>query len=475
MIEDDLRGVHEIAELRLPDHQAVRAVEAVAVFKAERAGFAERAVVNIHGRLAGREMLQRHERIADLLVVKNRVALAEGAAARVLPGQADAHARRGQRGEGEGFGGGPVERMFAVGHFAARLQSVHQLGMRAKSGGQFGELAEQLGKFFNFNAGVRFVGRFWAAGVIVPEAATFGSCFTFIGVGGLQLLLQPGPAFGEDFIGLFARDVFEFEQMFKVAFTDVRAPGDFMVEERLRERRLIGLIVAEAAVAIHVNEDVRLEFRAEIHRDLHDLGDGFRVFAVHMKDRHLQHPRNVGRINGRAAFARRRGETDLVVDDHMNHAADGIAGKLAQVEGFLDDAFAGKRRVAVNEKAERLAAIAVAQAILMRAHTAEHDGIHKLQMAWVEAQREMDFSAVGRRPIAAVAEVMFHVAASLPQLRLGVGEFAENFAGIFSDDVGQHVKPAAMSHADDDVGRALMAGFFNDEVEQGQKRFAAFE
>ena len=111
----------------------------------------------------------------------------------------------------------------------------------------------------------------------------------------------------------------------------------------------------------------------------------------------------------------------------------------------------------------------------MRAHAAEHDGIYKFQMARIEAKREMNFPAIAHRPIAAVAEMIFHVAAFRPQFRLGVGEFLENFAGIFADDVRQHVEPAAMAHADDDGFHALMAGFFDGEIEQRQKRFAAFE
>ena len=172
--------------------------------------------------------------------------------------------------------------------------------------------------------------------------------------------------------------------------------------------------MAQPAIAIHVNENVRLKFLAEIHRQLHDLRDGFRVFAVHVENRRLQHPRHVRRVSGRAAFIRRRGETDLVVDDDVQRAADGVTGKLAQVERFLNDAFAGKRRVAVNEQAEHLAAIAVAKPVLMRAHAAQHDGIHKFQMARIEAKRDVHFRARRRRPIAAVAEMIFHVAAALP-------------------------------------------------------------
>ena len=87
----------------------------------------------------------------------------------------------------------------------------------------------------------------------------------------------------------------------------------------------------------------------------------------------------------------------------------------------------------------------------------------------------MNFPSIAHRPVAAVAEMIFHVAAFRPQFGIGVGEFAENFARSFADDVSQHVEPSAMTHADYNCFDALMAGFFNREIEQRQKRFAAFE
>ncbi len=108
--------------------------------------------------------------------------------------------------------------------------------MHVKSGGQFGELAEQFGKFFNFHAGVRFVGGFRAAGEIAPDAAVFRRGRAFVGAGGLQLLLQFRVALGAGFYPLpRARHFFEFKQMFEIAFAHIFAFGDFAVKQRLRE------------------------------------------------------------------------------------------------------------------------------------------------------------------------------------------------------------------------------------------------
>ena len=105
LVNDDLGGVDEVAELGFPQHQPVGAVEAVAVLEAQRAGFGEGAVEDFHGGLIGRKVLQRDVRIAFLLVVERGMTLAERAAGGVLAGEPDAHAFGGQRSQGQGFGG----------------------------------------------------------------------------------------------------------------------------------------------------------------------------------------------------------------------------------------------------------------------------------------------------------------------------------------------------------------------------------
>src|SRR6185369_14324198 len=47
LINDDLRAVQEIAELRLPDDERIRRVERITELESEHASLAERAVVNV--------------------------------------------------------------------------------------------------------------------------------------------------------------------------------------------------------------------------------------------------------------------------------------------------------------------------------------------------------------------------------------------------------------------------------------------
>ena len=71
--------------------------------------------------------------------------------------------------------------------------------------------------------------------------------------------------------------------------------------------------------------------------------------------------------------------------------------------------------------------------------------------------------------------MIFDVAAAQVQLRVDVGELAENLAWAFGHDVGQHVQPAAMGHAQHDFANPLLAGFFDRQIQQGNQAFRPFQ
>ncbi len=97
--------------------------------------------------------------------------------------------------------------------------------------------------------------------------------------------------------------------------------ADLAIHDRLGEGRLVALVVAEAAVAEHVDDHRLVEFHPVFGRDLGGIDDGFRVVAVDVEDRRLDHLGDVGRVGRRAREARVRREADLVVDDEVQRAA----------------------------------------------------------------------------------------------------------------------------------------------------------
>ena len=257
---------------------------------------------------------------------------------------------------------------------------------------------------------------------------------------------------------------------------DRRVLADRRVHERLGEARLVALIVAEAAVAPHVDDDVAVEllpiFDGELAGEGHRLG----IVAVDVEDRRLDALGDVGRVRRRARELRRGGEADLVVDDEMEAAAGGVAGDAREAEAFGDDALAGEGGVAVEQHRQDEVALDVAAGVLLGLALAEHDRIDRLEMAGVGQQREMDLDvvelAVGRG-----AEMIFDVARAADILGVGgaAGELGEDRAEGLAHDVGEHVEAAAMGHADDDLLDPVLAAIFDHRLERRHHRFAAVE
>ena len=213
----------------------------------------------------------------------------------------------------------------------------------------------------------------------------------------------------------------------------------------------------ELAVAPQLDDDVAVEPLAEVDREVAPPGDRLGILAVDVEDRDLQHAGDVGGVG--ASTWRRCGEVVkpiwLLTTTWMVPPTR-VAVELRHVERLGDDALPGEGGVAVDEDAAapRVRA-AVAQAVLLGAHAPLHHGVHPLEVAGVEGQREVHLVPVGvvADPIARVAEVVLHVAAAVvgrPWSSL-VQELGEDLRGRLAEHVGQHVEPPAVGHADDDL------------------------
>ena len=89
LVDDHLRAVGEVAELRFPEHQRVGLGERVAVLEAEHRLFRQHRVDDLVARLVSREVIGERVAVLGLLVDQHRVALRERAALAVLARQAD--------------------------------------------------------------------------------------------------------------------------------------------------------------------------------------------------------------------------------------------------------------------------------------------------------------------------------------------------------------------------------------------------
>ena len=84
--------------------------------------------------------------------------------------------------------------------------------------------------------------------------------------------------------------------------------------------------------------------------------------------------------------------------------------------------------------------------------------------------------AVRGGELAGHAQVVLDVAGAVRRLRVQVPlELGEDLLVRLADDVGQHVEPAAVRHADDDLVQAALGRALQDLVEQRDQRLAALE
>ncbi len=122
LVDDDLRAIGEIAELRFPQHERVRLGHRVSIFEAEHGRFGQHAVDDLEPVLAA-DLGQRHIALFGFLIDERGMALAERAARRILSAQANPEAFLDQRAESERLGGGPVEPLAGLEHLLLGLQN----------------------------------------------------------------------------------------------------------------------------------------------------------------------------------------------------------------------------------------------------------------------------------------------------------------------------------------------------------------
>jgi len=278
-----------------------------------------------------------------------------------------------------------------------------------------------------------------------------------------------------DRLGLFHRELSGHHQALGVELADTEPVANLAVHDRLREGRLVPLVVAVPAVADDVDDHVHAERRAEVHGQLADVDDRLGVVAVDVEDRHLDHLRHVGAVTGRPAVGGGRREADLVVDHDVDRAADPIAGELREVQGLGHESLAGEGGVAVDQDRHAELSVDVLEAPLLGPHAPLDDRVDRLEMARVRRQRQVDRLPVGGHVVAREPEVILHVAIAAHRLGQVLLELAEDHSIRLVQSVSQHVEPPAVRHADDDLADAELGRALDHRVEQRDEHLAPLE
>src|SRR5687767_2859772 len=127
LVDDGLRNVREVAELRLPQDERIIRSGRVAVFESQDGRLRERRIVDLERGFRRRQMLQRNEFGAGLDVVEDSVPVGERASRGVLSREADAGSLEEQRSERERFGVSPIDAALVTDRGTAPLQWLDEL------------------------------------------------------------------------------------------------------------------------------------------------------------------------------------------------------------------------------------------------------------------------------------------------------------------------------------------------------------
>ena len=288
----------------------------------------------------------------------------------------------------------------------------------------------------------------------------------------------------DEAVGLLARQDAFLDQLLLVELAHARVGVDLLDHQRLRVGRFVLLVVPEPAVADEIDHDVLAEAAPVRHRE---PGGGDRrlgVVGVHVDDRAVEPLREVGRVARRAALARIGREPDLVVRDQVQRAAGRVAVEVVQVERLRDHALPGERRIAVQQHRERdrrvVRAVRRRAVRLLGARAALDDGVDRFEVARVRDEPDADLAA-RRRARAGGGQVVLDVARAA--LRVGgdgvdrplAFELAQDVLVRRADRVREHVEPAAVRHAHDDVVRARLGGELDRLVEHRDHHVEPFD
>ena len=113
-------------------------------------------------------------------------------------------------------------------------------------------------------------------------------------------------------VDIFLRDDLLADQTIGVDRGDAGVRLDLAVHDRLGVAGIVGLIVAVAAVADHVDDDIFLKPLAELVGEAGDVDAGFRIVPVDVEDGRIDAAGDIGGVDGAAAVVGAGGEADLV-------------------------------------------------------------------------------------------------------------------------------------------------------------------
>ena len=158
---------------------------------------------------------------------------------------------------------------------------------------------------------------------------------------------------------------------------------DLAIEQRLRDRGIVLFAVSVAAIADEVDHHVVRKRGAIFQRDSAHANHCVRIFRIHVENWNRQPLRNIGSETRGLQFRGPRCESDQIVDDDVNGAADGVTRNIRHVQNFGEHALPRERAVAVHGDRQNFFFAAIADPRLLCASTSRCHRVHRFQVAWI--------------------------------------------------------------------------------------------
>mmetsp|Transcript_24163 Transcript_24163/g.53761 ORF Transcript_24163/g.53761 Transcript_24163/m.53761 type:complete len:684 (+) Transcript_24163:256-2307(+) len=397
LVDHHLRAVDEVSELRLPQHQHVGVLQAVAGLEAQHSELREYAVAHRELRLhlldlirggadGGRgelgQVVQGGVLLACLLVHQHCMSVGKRAPLHVLPRQPHMVALQQHRAERQGLSSAPVDALSLLDGLDACGQDPLQLLVHVELGRRGAHLYPDVLQGGSVVAGL-------ADTRVLPgreESLPLGGEPVVLGavvrLGQLEVLLHRVLDHGLDFVQVLLLGRAVCHQLRLVHSESVWVLHDLGVQLGLRVHGLVQLVVPVASVADEVDDAVLPELLPPLHSHLEGRHHRQRVVAVAVEDGDVEGLAQVGAVHSGSGVVGVRREAHLVVDHHVDSPPHCEVRNTGHLDGLIHDPLSREGRVSVQQHRHvlQLVLLAVSGEKLLGADFADGYGVDGLEV-----------------------------------------------------------------------------------------------
>ena len=190
-------------------------------------------------------------------------------------------------------------------------------------------------------------------------------------------------------------------------FSDRAMLLDAASDQRLSECGFVALIVPPASITDQIDEYVLAKSIPILECQTDHPNRHLRMIRIDMEDRCFDRLCDICTVSRGSPELGRCGESNLIIDDHMNGPVSAIPRQLRHVESLVDHPLSGQCRISMDQQGNhRSGAFTI---ILQRSdHPLDHR-TNRLEVTGVGSQRHVDRIPVTAAMNSLRSEVILHI------------------------------------------------------------------